>query len=119
MGTTPLLWFVNSGSGGDLRKHTERSDLPRRGGEPERIGEENEVSIVGRSDDRLHEALTTFRLNRPNHFRRDDGRAVVGTDLGDKVPKKVLRTLPVATYNSKKKLIVLCALVGMLPTHRN
>ena len=73
-----------------------RSDLPRRGGEPERIGEENEVSKVGWSDGRFHDALTSranVPLESPNHFSRDVGRAVVRADLGDNVPKKVLRDM--------------------------
>ena len=28
VGTTPLLWFVNRGSGDDLRKARERRDFP-------------------------------------------------------------------------------------------
>ena len=62
------------------------------------------MSKMGRSDDCSQDALIS-RSTRPNHFSRNFGRAVVRADLGDKVPKKVLRTLSVATYNSKKKLI--------------
>ena len=59
------------------------------------------MSRVGRSDDRFHDTQTS-RSTRPNHFRWDVGRAVVRADLGGNVPKKILRTLPVATDNSKK-----------------
>ena len=51
------MWFVSRDpreayGSGDV------ADLPRRGGEPERIREENEVIKVGRSDDRFRDALT-------------------------------------------------------------
>ena len=58
------------------------------------------MSEVGRSDDRFHDARTS-RSNFPLDPRRDDGQAVVSANLGDNVPKKVLRTLPVATDNSE------------------
>ena len=62
------MWFVSRGPGGDPREaygSGEVADLPRRGGEPERIREENEVSKVGRSDDRFRDnALTSHHMER-------------------------------------------------------
>ena len=90
---------------GDTRK-LGRSDLPRRSGEPGRIGEETKWARWGgpRTTSIL---LLTSRSTHPNHLRRDVGRAGVRAGFGDNAPKKVLRTLPGATDNSKKKLIVL------------
>ena len=54
------------------------------------------MSKLGRSDGRFHDALTSranVPFERPDHFSRDVGRAVVRADLGDNVPKKVLRNI--------------------------
>ena len=63
VGTTPLLWFVNRGSGGDLRETHGSRDVPI---SPDGVGSRkgysrrgNEVSDVARSDDRSHDALTS------------------------------------------------------------
>ena len=60
------------------------------------------MSKVGRSEDRSHDVLTS-PSNLSNYFRRDVGRVGARADEGNNVPKKVLRTLPVATGNSKTK----------------
>ena len=66
VGTTPLLLFVNIGSGGDLREAHGSRDVPifPDEGEPERNGEKNEMSKVRRSDNRLHDGRTS-RSNVP------------------------------------------------------
>ena len=56
------------------------------------------MSKVGWSEDHVHPVLTTTRSTRPNHFRRDIGRAGVRADLDD-----AYRILPAATDNSEKK----------------
>ena len=55
------MWFVNSGSGGDLKEAHGSRDVPISSDDvrTEGIGEENNVSRVGRSDDGFDDAQTS------------------------------------------------------------